>query len=94
MKIISIKYICLVFLALLIIFTPCKKSNASPPNWISVPSSQYGEQLWDKNSLQKNENGSITVFSKFIPKSTTEITQDILYIIDNNCSKNSFMNIV
>ena len=60
---------------------------------VSVPKSPYGEQLWDKNSIQENPDGSIRVFSKFIPKSTTEITQDILYTMDINCSKNSFRDV-
>ena len=61
--------------------------------WVAIPKSQYGEQLWDKNSIQKNQDGSIRVFSKFIPKSITEITQDILYTMDVNCSKNSFRDV-
>jgi len=63
------------------------------PDWIAVPKSPYGEQLWDKNSVQKNQDGSIRVFSKFVPKSTTEITQDILYTMDVNCSENSFRDV-
>ena len=93
MQINSFKNICLSFLALLIIFTPLKKINALSPDWISVPKSQYGQQLWDKNSIQKNQDGSIRVLSKFISKSTSEITQDILYTMDINCSKNSFKDI-
>tara|TARA_Y100001968_G_scaffold226998_1_gene209737 strand:- start:79 stop:393 length:315 start_codon:yes stop_codon:yes gene_type:complete len=58
-----------------------------------VPNSQYGEQLWDKNGIRKNPDGSIRVFSKFIPKSNTEITQDILYTMDIDCSKNSFKDV-
>ncbi len=57
------------------------------------PKSQFGEQLWDKNSVQKNQDGSIRVYSKFIPKSSSEITQDILYTMDINCSKNSFRDV-
>ena len=82
----------LIFLALLIIFHPLK-INALSHDWVAVPKSQYGEQLWDKNSVQKNQDGSIRVFSKFIPKSTTDITQDILYTMDINCSKNSFRDV-
>ena len=45
------------------------------------------------NSVQKNRDGSIRVLSKFVPNSTTEITQDILYTMDINCSKKSFRDI-
>ena len=93
MKINYIKKISLVFLALLIIFTPLQSIDALSNDWVSVPKSPYGEQYWDKNSVQKNQDGSIRVFSKFMPKSTTEITQDILYTMDINCSENSFRDI-
>ena len=88
----TIKRICLSCLALLIIFYP-SKIDALSHEWVAVPKSQYGEQLWDKNSVQKNQDGSIRVFSKFIPKSTTEITQDILYTMDINCSGKSFRDV-
>ena len=87
-----IKNICLVFLTLLIIFYSLK-IDALSHEWIAVPKSQYGEQLWDKNSVQKNQDGFIRVLSKFVPKNTTNITQDILYRMDVNCSEKSFRDI-
>ena len=69
------------------------KLNALSHEWIAVPKSQYGEQLWDKNSLQKNQDGIIRVLSKFIPTSTTEITQDILYTMDIDCLEQSFRDV-
>ena len=88
-----IKNICLSLLAFLIIFHPLKTTNASSYDWVRVPKSQYGEQLWDKNSVQKNQDGSIRVFSKFIPKSSSEITRNILYTMDINCLEKSFKDI-
>ncbi|WP_269603985.1 hypothetical protein [Prochlorococcus marinus] len=88
----TIRSICLSCLALLIIFYP-PKIYARSHEWIAVPKSQYGEQLWDKNSVQKNQAGFIRVLSKFIPTSTTEITQDILYTMNINCSEKSFIDI-
>ena len=85
-----------IYLVLSIIVFFCisiKKSDALPHEWVGVPKSEYGEQLWDKNSVQKNKDGSIRVFSKFMPKSTTDITQDILYTMDVNCSENSFRDV-
>tara|TARA_B100000700_G_scaffold233739_1_gene258982 strand:+ start:711 stop:1094 length:384 start_codon:yes stop_codon:yes gene_type:complete len=79
-------------LALLIIFYS-PKIGALSHEWIAVPKSQYGEQLWDKNSVQKNQDGFIRVLSKFIPQSTTEITQEILYTMDVNCSKKTFRDV-
>ena len=86
------KRICLSYFILLLIFYP-SKIGALPHEWVSVPKSKYGEQLWDKNSVQNNQDGSIRVFSKFIPKSATDITQDILYTMDINCLDNSFRDI-
>ena len=88
----TIKNICLSYLALLIISYPPKISALSH-EWIGVPSSQYGEQLWDKNSVHKNQDGFVRVLSKFIPKSTTLITKDILYTMDVNCSEKTFRDI-
>ena len=89
----SIKNIILSLSAILIFFCPIKAINALSPDWISVPKSRYGTQFWDKNSVKKNQDGSIRVFSKFIPKSTTNITQNILYTMDINCSIKSFRDI-
>ena len=88
----TIKRICLGYLVLLIIFYPFKV-NALSHNWVVVPKSQYGEQLWDKSSVQKNQDGSIRVLSKFIPKNATDITQDILYTMDINCSEKFFRDV-
>ncbi len=94
MKINSIKNICLNFLTLLIIFIPLKPMDAISPEWVGVPKSKYGEQLWDKNNIQKNSDGSIRVLSKFIPKSTSKITKDILYTMDIKCSEGTFRDVV
>ena len=89
----TFKSICLGYLALLIIFYP-SKIDALSHKWIAVPKSQYGEQLWDQNSIQKNPDGFIRVLSKFVPKSTTNnITQDILYTMEVNCSEKTFRDI-
>ncbi len=88
----TIKSIFLSYLAFLIIFYP-PKINALSHKWIAVPKSQYGEQLWDQNSIQKNSDGFIRILSKFVPKSTTDITQDILYTMEINCSEQTFRDI-
>ena len=88
----TFRSICISCFALLLFLYP-SKIDALSPEWVSVPKSQYGEQLWDQNSVNKNLDGSTRVLSKFIPKSTTEITQDILYTMDVNCSENSFRDV-
>ena len=67
-----------------------KQSYALSHDWVGVPISEYGEQLWDRKSIKRNEDGSVRVLSKFIPKTKSEITQDILYTMDINCVEKSF----
>ena len=70
-----------------------KQSNALPHEWVGVPKSEYGEQLWDRQSIKRNEAGSVRVLSKFIPKTQSEITKDILYTMDINCFEKSFRDV-
>ena len=83
-------------LVISIIFSICiliKQSDALPHEWVGVPKSEYGEQLWDKQSIKRNEDGSLRVLSKFIPKTKSEITKDILYTMDINCFEKSFRDV-
>ena len=83
-------------LALYIIFSffiSIKQSHALSHEWVGVPISEYGEQLWDRKSIKRNEDGSIRVLSKFIPKTKSEITQDIIYTMDINCFEKSFRDV-
>ena len=70
-----------------------KKSEALPHEWVGVPKSEYGEQLWDRQSIQRNEDGSVRVLSKFIPKTKSEITKDFLYTMDINCFEKLFRDV-
>ena len=67
--------------------------NALSHNWVGVPRSKYGEQVWDQQSIQINEDGTRRVLSKFIPKNKSDITKDILYTMDINCSEKTFRDI-
>tara|TARA_B100000945_G_scaffold279920_1_gene246616 strand:- start:125 stop:544 length:420 start_codon:yes stop_codon:yes gene_type:complete len=85
--------ICLFFS---IIFSFCiaiQQTVALPHEWVGVPKSDYGEQLWDRQSIKRNEDGSVRVLSKFIPKTKSEITKDILYTMDINCFEKSFRDV-
>ena len=85
--------ICLV-LAIIVSFSiSTKKSDALPHEWVGVPKNEYGEQLWDRKSIKRNEDGSVRVLSKFIPKTKSEITKDILYTMDINCFEKSFRDV-
>ena len=83
-------------LVLSIIVSMCiaiKQSNALTHERVGGPKSEYGEQLWDKHSIKRNEDGSVRVLSKFIPKTKSEITNDILYTMDINCFEKSFRDV-
>ena len=75
------------------IFISIKQANALSHEWVGVPKSEYGEQLWDKQSIKRNKDGSVRVLSKFIPKTKSEITKDILYTMDINCFEKSFRDV-
>ena len=86
----------IIYLVLSIIVSFCisiKKSDALPHEWVGVPKSEYGEQLWDRQSIKRNQDGSVRVLSKFIPKTKSEITNDILYTMDINCFEKSFRDV-
>ena len=83
-------------LVILIIFFFCiliKQVDALPHEWVGGPKSEYGEQLWDRQSLKRNKDGSVRVLSKFIPKTKSEITKDILYTMDINCFEKLFRDV-
>ena len=86
----------IIHLALSFIVSFCisiKKSDALPHEWVGVPKSEYGEQLWDRQSIKRNEDGSVRVLSKFIPITKSEITKDILYTMDINCFEKLFRDV-
>ena len=95
-KVTSILCLNILSLVLFIIFIFCisiKESYAFSHEWVKVPKSEYGEQLWDRKSIKRNEDGSVRILSKFIPKTKSEITQDILYTMDINCFEKSFRDV-
>ena len=85
--------ICLVLSMIVFFCISIKKLDALPHEWVGVPKSEYGEQLWDRQSIKRNEDGSVRVLSKFIPKTKSEITKDILYTMDINCFEKSFRDV-
>ena len=95
-KIISVLFRNSIFLVLSIIVSFCisiKQSDALLHKWVGVPKSEHGEQLWDKQSIKRNKDGSVRVLSKFIPKKRSTITKDIFYTMDINCFEKSFRDV-
>ena len=87
------KYFLPLNLFIFMLFLPIKKVNALPHEWVGVPKSEYGEQLWDRQSIRRNKDGSVRILSKFIPNTKSEITKDILYTMDINCFEKSFRDV-
>ena len=86
-------FICLLLLIIISFCISIQQSEALPHEWVGVPKSEYGEQLWDRQSIKRNDDGSVRVLSKFIPKTKSEITKDILYTMDINCFEKSFRDV-
>jgi len=82
--------VCITLLSVL--FFPLQ-TIAIDHDWVSVPASKFGKQLWDAKTMHKNEDGTIRVLSKFIPKIKNDITKDILYTMDINCSQKTFRDV-
>ena len=89
----SKKIFFLILSLLVLCFISVKELYALSNDWVEVPKSEYGEQLWDRKSITRNEDGSVRVLSKFIPKIKSEITQDILYTMDINCFEKTFRDV-
>ena len=83
----------ILFYIVLTLSTFIKQSYALSHEWVGVPKSEYGEQLWDRKSIKRNGDGSVRVLSKFIPKTKSEITKDILYTMEINCFEKSFRDV-
>ena len=84
--------VCICITLFSILFLPLL-TNAIDHDWVSVPASKFGTQLWDTKSMHENADGSIRVLSKFIPKIKNDITKDILYTMDINCSQKTFRDV-
>ena len=84
--------VCIFIIFFSILFVPLL-TNAIDHDWVSVPPSKFGKQLWDAKTMHKNADGSIRVLSKFIPKIKSDITKNILYTMDINCSQKTFRDV-
>tara|TARA_Y100000746_G_C15177231_1_gene315750 strand:+ start:88 stop:507 length:420 start_codon:yes stop_codon:yes gene_type:complete len=92
-RLFSKEFLILIFLIILVLTAPIKKSYAFSYEWVEVPVSKNGKQFWDKKSIKRNKDGSLRVISKFIPKTKSEITDNILYTMDINCLEKLFKDV-
>ena len=86
-------FVFLIIFSIIFLNLSIKQSSALVHDWVGVPESEYGEQLWDRKSIKRNTDGSVRILSKFIPKTKSEITKDILYTMDINCFEKTFRDV-
>ena len=92
-RLFSKDFFTLILLIFVVLSVPLQKSYAFSYEWVEVPQSKHGKQFWDKKSIKRNKDGSVRVISKFIPKTKSEITEDIIYTMEINCFENIFRDI-
>ena len=66
--------------------------NAAQIQWKEVPSSNHGRQWFDKESIERNKNNTITLVTKFSPKTSKgkSFNSTQLYVMEINCDKKLF----
>ena len=92
-RLFSKDFLILILLIIVVLSAPITKSYALSSEWVEVPESKDGKQFWDKKSIKRNKDGSVRVISKFIPKTKSEITDDIIYTMDINCFEKFFKDV-
>ena len=62
---------------------------AGPVDWVEVPSSEAGQQWWDRGSIRADRDGLRTVLSRFTPAQTAEGVQPPgeLYVMQLDCAQ-------
>ena len=62
---------------------------AAPVEWVEVPSTELGQQWWDRGSIRKEKDGTLMVLSRFTPASSldTENRNGELYVMELDCSQ-------
>ena len=92
-RLFSKEFFILILLIIVVLSAPIKKSYAFSYEWVEVPESKHGKQFWDKKSIKRNKDGSVRVISRFIPKTKSEIIDDIIYTMDINCFEKLFKDV-
>ena len=62
---------------------------AAPVEWIEVPSTDAGQQWWDRGSVRIDRDGFRTVLSRFTPAATDDGDQPAgeLYVMQLDCAQ-------
>jgi hypothetical protein len=62
---------------------------AGPVDWVEVPSTEAGQQWWDRGSVRADRDGLRTVLSRFTPAATDDGQQPNgeLYVMQLDCAQ-------
>ena len=62
---------------------------AGPVEWIEVPSTERGQQWWDRGSIREDRQGLRTVLSRFTPAPDADgvQSQGELYVMQLDCGQ-------
>ena len=63
--------------------------SAGPVEWVEVPSTEVGQQWWDRGSVREDREGLRTVLSRFTPVMTADGQQPSgdLYVMQLDCAQ-------
>ena len=62
---------------------------AGPVDWVEVPSTEAGQQWWDRGSVREDRQGLRTVLSRFTPAAVADAPQPAgsLYVMQIDCAQ-------
>ncbi|MGB1417178.1 MAG: hypothetical protein ACPHAS_07475 [Synechococcus sp.] len=76
-------------LGILILVGAGPAAVAGPVEWIEVPSTDAGQQWWDRGSIREDRQGMRTVLSRFTPAANADGEQPngSLYVMQLDCGQ-------
>ena len=84
-----IRLLAALVLGVLILVGAGPAAVAGPVEWIEVPSTDAGQQWWDRGSIREDRQGMRTVLSRFTPaaKDDGEQPNGSLYVMQLDCGQ-------
>ena len=85
----------ILIISLIITFMGTNSAYAASEDWIEVKPTKEGRQLWNKNSLSKEEKEIINISTKYLKlkKNTPNILEENIYLMKIDCLTNSYKDI-
>ena len=82
-----IRFVLAFVAAVALVITP--PGWAAPVEWVEVPSTEAGQQWWDRGSVRVDRDGLRTVLSRFTPAPASDGDQPAgeLYVMQLDCAQ-------